>query len=184
MFFLVLFIALASRAFQLTILSHQELSNLAKMQYQRSSETDVLIKQAEREINKFNESSSSYAILSKTINKNMQLSAERGKLLREVDELKSQHENLSREIQLLQDNLKDLSKVEEDRVKRIVIAYEKIHNKSKYFDFSVNFLMGVLASLIASIIYKSNALKHDLPLIDIFKYFKKILLSINIKPQT
>ena len=160
---MVLFIALAARSFQLTILSSAELANIAKMQQKRAYDTKVLIREFQQDINNFNALSPSYNILDKNISSSTDvlLSLERGKLSREVKELRSQHEKLSKEVLSLNDNLKNLSKMEEDSLQRIIDAYDRIQNRSKWFNFSVNFLMGIFTSVIGSIIYKLSLFNNS-----------------------
>ena len=185
-FFMVLYIALTARSFQLSILSSHELANLANMQYKRANDTKVLIRDLQKDINTFNALSPSYDILKKHVERTTDflLSTERGKLSREVNELRSQHHKLSKEILSLQDNLKSLSKLEEDSVQRMVDAYDRIHERSKWFDFSVNFLMGIFTSVLGAIIYKLLALRYDLPLADIFNQFIRRILPGSTRPKT
>lgn len=184
-FFMVLYIALAARSFQLTILSNAELANIAQTQQKRAYDTKVLIRAFQQDINNFNTLSSSYDILDKNISSSTDvlLSIERRKLSTEVNELRSRHEKLSKEVLSLQENLKNLSRMEEDSAKRIIEEYDRMYNRSKWFDFSINFLMGIFASVLGTIIYKFLALKYDLPLIDLFNQVIRRILPINMRSK-
>ena len=66
----------------------------------------------------------------------------------------------------------------------MVDAYDRIHERSKWFDFSVNFLMGIFTSVLGAIIYKLLALRYDLPLADIFNQFIRRILPGSTRPKT
>ncbi len=182
-FFLVLFTIIFARAIQLTFLS-PGLIEIANMQRQKAIETTVLMKEFQENINKLKALSLSYDILLEKLqySDNVRLSMERRKLLKEINELKSQHQKLSKEVQSLQDSLSNLSKMEERGVQQIINAYNRLQNSEKRFDFFVNFLMGVIASIIGSIIYKSVAIRYNLVSRDMFNQLIKKMLHIRKRP--
>ncbi len=154
------------------------------MQRQKAIETTVLMKEFQENINKLKALSPSYDILLEKLqySDNVRLSMERRKLLKEINELKSQHQKLSKEVQSLQDSLSNLSKMEERGVQQIINAYNRLQNSEKRFDFFVNFLMGVIASIIGSIIYKSVAIRYNLVSRDMFNQLIKKMLHIRKRP--
>jgi cell division protein FtsB len=185
MFFLLLFAILIARAVQLSFLS-PGLVEISNIQRDKAFETKALIRELQQNINKLKALSPSYDILGENAqySDNVLLSMERGKLLKEINGLRSQHQMLSKEVQSLQDSLSSLSKIEERGMQQIIDAYDRIHRSEKWFNFIVNFLMGVITSLVGSIIYKLVATKYNLPLIDIFNQIMKKKLHLRIKPKT
>jgi predicted nuclease with TOPRIM domain len=154
---LVLDIALLSRAFQLQVLSSEILKERYNQQHAKALETGQLIKDLQYSLDKLS------AEQKKLITDTIILSGEKAKLLTEIDELKPKYNKLFNDVQLLQKMLRDLSILQEKEAEHIVRIYDQIYRKEKWSSFITSFLMGVITSVIASIIYNSVAKRNNMP---------------------
>jgi hypothetical protein len=68
-------------------------------------------------------------------------------------------------------------------MQQIIKVYDRIHKSEKWFNFSVNFLMGVIASILGSIIYSSVATRYNLPPRGKFIELLKKMLLIRKRPE-
>jgi len=161
--FLVLYIVLLSRAFQLQILSSQIIKERYNQQHAKSLETRKSITDLQQSLDKLSTDQK------KLVTDTIILGAEKGKLLKEIDELKPQYIKLSNDIQLLQKTLRDLSILQEKESEQILTMYDQIYRKenwvSKWANSFMTFLSGIIASIIASIIYSSVAIRRKMSLL-------------------
>jgi ClpP class serine protease len=172
-FFLVLFIALASRAFQLQVLSSEILKEGYNRQHANALETRQLVKDLQQSLDKLS------AEQKKQITDAIILGTEKAKLLKEIDELKPQYDKLSDDVQLLQKTLRDMSILQDKEAENIVRIYDQIYRKEKWSSFITSFIMGIVASVIASIIYNSVSKRSKMPPMGSFiKIIKDRLIHI------
>lgn len=84
---------------------------------------------------------------------NVALDKEKDRLLREIDNLKTEQRKMAAEMSKLQRNIDNLLKFEEDSIEQILEVYNRISEKENKYNFVINFLLGAVASIVASFIY-------------------------------
>jgi predicted nuclease with TOPRIM domain len=161
--FLVLYIILLSRAFQLQVLAGKILKERYDQQHAKVLEAKQLIEDLQHSLDKLN------AEQKKQITDIIVLGVEKAKLQKEVDELKPKYGKLYNDVQFLQKTLSDLSILQEKEADHIISIYDQIYRKDKWPSFFMSFIMGIIASIIASMIYNSVTVRSKMV------YLKKII---------
>jgi predicted nuclease with TOPRIM domain len=154
--FLVLYILLLSRAFQLQIIAGESLKSLVNQQHARALETRELITDLQHSFDKL--STEQKKIITDTIT----LGVEKETLQKEIDELKPKYNKLYNDVQLLQKKLKDLSILQEKEMDQIIKIFEQNSIKQKWPNLFMSFIVGILTSIIASAIYNSVAIRNKI----------------------
>ncbi|MGD0918150.1 MAG: hypothetical protein ABSB22_16995 [Thermodesulfobacteriota bacterium] len=163
------FVVIIARMIQLSLFS----SDLYKIQSSMSSETKALTSELAGKIGKFATEKDEINESLKALEQKL-LVSEKGELLKEIGDLRLQHQKLMAEVQNLQERVTNLSALEEKTIARILDAYERALKKQRKFEFIINFILGVLSSIIASLLYSLAAEYKLVPKIALRDIFRKI----------
>jgi predicted nuclease with TOPRIM domain len=165
----VTFVVIILRVIQLSLFS----AEMYKIQFSTSSETKALVSELSSKISKLAAQREAIDKSFKTLEQKF-LTLQKNELLKEIRDLRFQHQKLVGEIQNLQERVTNLSALEEKTITRILDAYERTAKKQGKFEFVINFILGVFSSIIASLLY-SLAAEHKLvPQIALRDIFRKI----------
>jgi ABC-type sugar transport system permease subunit len=164
MFFLIM-----ARMIQLSLFS----AELYKIQSSMSSETKALKSELTDKINEFAAEREAIDNSLKALEQRL-LVAKKNELLKEIGDLRLQHQRLVAEVQNLQERVSGLSAVEEETITRILGAYEQTLKKQRKFEFVINFVLGVFSSIIASLLYSLAAHYKLVPRIRMRHIFRKM----------
>jgi transposase len=165
------------RAIQLMILSPQ-LGEIYRRQHAKALETQALFKEIQKEIGKIAALRPQHEILLEKLRdpEYALLAKEKSRLTKEINELNSQYSKLLNEIQLLKETAGDLKNTEERTMEQIINLYERMHKGEKWFNFIVNFSLGVFSSILAAIFYNLANTKYEFmlkgKLIELVKKFR------------
>lgn len=174
--FLLLYIALLSRAFQLQVLSSDILKEKYNQQHAKALEARQLIHDLQNSLDKLSAEQKKQKLITDTI----LLSSEKTKLSKEIEELRPKYNKLLNDVQLLQKALRDLSILQEKESNHIIGIYDQVYRKDKWSSFFINFLIGVVTSVIASSIYTSAFIGRKMhSMWYLIKNFKNRLIHMN-----
>jgi predicted nuclease with TOPRIM domain len=138
-----------------------------------SSETKALKSELTDKINEFTTEKETIDNSLKALEQKL-LVSKKNELLKEISDLRLQHQRLMAEVQNLQERVTGLSAVEEKTITRILGAYERTLKKQRKFEFVINFVLGVFSSIIASLLYSLAADYKLVPRITMRHIFRKI----------
>lgn len=166
---LFMFGVIMARMLQLSLFS----TELYKIQSSMSSETKKLTSELAGKINEFKTRKEAVDQSLRALEQKL-LTSEKDELLKDIDNLKMQHQELMAEIQNMQERVTNLSALEERTITRILGAYERTAKKQNRFDFIINFILGVVSSIVASMIYNLAAEYKLVPKIKLKDILRKL----------
>jgi len=164
-----MFVMIVARLFQLSILSGEQYKILSSM----SREAGTLGSELAGGVNRITAGKEKIDESLKALEQKLMVS-KKSELLKDMGDLRLQHQKLIAEVQNLQERVKDLSALEEKTVKHILDAYERALKKQRKFEFIINFILGVFSSIIASLLYSLAAEYKVVPKIALRNIFRKI----------
>lgn len=169
LFLLFAFIMIVARIFQITVLYRE----MYKIQSSMSSEIQALKSELAGKIARF---AADREKVERSLREMQQrlIIAEKTELLNEIDDLRLQHQKLTTEVRGLEESVTKLSVLEKETITRILNAYEQTAKQQRKFEFVITFALGVLSSIIASVLYGFAAEHKLFPRIKIRHISQKI----------
>jgi hypothetical protein len=165
------FALIIARMIQLSLFS----AELYKIESSMSSETKALKSELTDKINQFAAEREAIERSLNTIEQRLMV-AEKNELLKEIGDLRLQHQKMVAEVQNLQERVTNLSAVEDKAITRILGAYERTLKKQRKFEFIINFVLGIFSSIIASLLYSLAAEYKLVPRITMRRMFRRMPL--------
>lgn len=168
-FFLFAFSLLIGRMIQITFLYRE----MYKIQSSMSSETKILKSELTGKIKQFAADRERIERSLKEMEQRLMV-AEKNELLKEIGDLRVQHQKVAAEVQGLEESVARLSALEKETITRILNAYEQTAKQQRKFEFVVTFVLGVFSSIVASLLYSLAAERKLVPRIRMRRIFQKM----------
>jgi phage host-nuclease inhibitor protein Gam len=169
LFLVFAFMMIVARIFQITLLYRE----MYKIQSSMSSETQALKSELTGKIAQFAADREKIERSLREIEQRL-IIAEKTELLKEIGDLRLQHQRLATEVRGLEESLTKLSALEKETITSILNAYEQTAKRQGKFEFIITFVLGVFSSIVASVLYSLAAERKWVPRIRIRRISQKI----------